>query len=152
MNRRLAALPVFLLIVFGGGLAIGLLVPPGEWYASLAKPPFNPPNWLFAPVWSVLYVLIAVAGWRVWRAAPRSRAFTAWVVQLVLNFLWTPVFFGAHRIALGLVVIAVLFLTILVFIAAARRLDLPAALLFVPYALWIAFACLLNLSLLFLNP
>lgn len=151
MNRRLAALPAFLLIALGGGLAIGFLVQPGEWYASLAKPPFNPPNWLFAPVWSVLYVLIAFAGWRVWRAAPRGRAFALWVVQLVLNFLWTPVFFGAHRIGLGLVVIVALLLSILAFIAAARRLDRPAALLFVPYALWVAFASLLNASLLFLN-
>ncbi len=67
------SLILFLVLVLGGGLAIGFLTAPGEWYAGLGKPGFNPPNWLFAPVWMVLYVLIAVAGWRVWRTGPRTR-------------------------------------------------------------------------------
>ena len=65
MNRY-ASLAVFIVVVFGGGLLIGLVAQPGEWYAALTKPPFNPPNWIFGPVWSILYILIAIAGWRIW--------------------------------------------------------------------------------------
>lgn len=150
MVGRSLPLLIFLVLVLGGGLAIGLLIQPGEWYAGLVKPPFNPPNWLFAPAWTLLYVLIAIAGWRVWRIGART-AFTIWIVQMILNFLWTPVFFGAHQMALGLFVILALLVAILAFIAAARRVDRPAALLFAPYALWVAFASLLNASLLYLN-
>src|SRR4051794_28977474 len=78
---------------------------PGEWYAALAKPSFNPPNWLFAPVWTVLYVLIAVAGWRTFERDQRGGPMKLWWAQLALNFLWSPVFFGAHRIGLALLII-----------------------------------------------
>lgn len=145
------ALAGFLALVIGGGLAIGFATAPGEWYAGLAKPPFNPPNWIFAPVWTCLYVLIAIAGWRIWGVARRGVAMRAWWVQLVLNFLWSPVFFAAQQMAAGLVVILALLATIVVFIASARRADAVAAWLFVPYALWVAFASLLNASLLALN-
>jgi translocator protein len=78
-------LALFILVVLGCGIAIGLSCPPGDWYARLAKPAFNPPNWTFAPAWTVLYVLIAVAGWRTWEAG-RSLAFAVWLAQLVINF------------------------------------------------------------------
>ncbi len=141
----------FVLLVFGGGLAIGILTPPGAWYAALAKPAFNPPNWVFAPVWSLLYVLIAIAGWRTWTRARSSRAMALWWAQLALNFLWSPVFFGAHQIGAALVVIVLLLAAILGFIAASWRADRAAALMFVPYALWVGFATVLNGALLMLN-
>ena len=148
------SLVVFLLVVVGGGLAIGALTGPGEWFLQLRKPSFNPPNWLFAPVWTLLYVLIAVAGWRVWRRrdelGPLPMRF--WVAQLLLNFLWSPVFFGAHRIGLALGVIVVLLLGILAFIVSTARRDGTAALLFVPYAAWVSFATALNAAFLVLNP
>ena len=78
-----------------GGLALGTLTVPGGWYAGLAKPSFNPPAWLFGPVWAVLYALIGVAGWRVGHSHRTGWPMTLWWVQLALNFLWTPVFFGA---------------------------------------------------------
>jgi len=150
MNRY-ASLVLFLVLVIGGGLAIGFLTAPGEWYAGLAKPSFNPPNWIFAPVWTVLYVLIAAAGWRVWQCKPDGWPIRLWWAQLLLNFLWSPIFFAAHQINLALVVILLLLAVILVFIATSWRRDRAAALLFIPYAAWVAFASVLNASILVLN-
>jgi translocator protein len=150
MNRY-AWLAFFLLLVAGGGLAIGYATAPGEWYAELEKPAFNPPDWLFAPVWSVIYVLIAIAGWRIWIAARESAAMAFWWAQLGLNFLWSPVFFAWHWIGLALVVIAAMLAAILAFIAAAWPRDRAAALLFLPYAAWVGFATLLNAAIWLLN-
>jgi tryptophan-rich sensory protein len=149
--QRYLSLALFLLVVLGGGLAIGYATLPGDWYAGLAKPAFNPPNWVFAPVWSLLYGLIAVAGWRVWRVdkSPLLRPF--WIAQLILNFLWSPVFFGLRLPGPALAVIVVLLGTILLFIARAWSRDRTAAWLFVPYAAWVAFASLLNAAIVWLN-
>lgn len=149
--QRYLSLVVFLLLVLGGGLLIGYATLPGEWYASLAKPPFNPPNWVFAPVWSLLYILIAIAGWRTWQRPPGNRAMRAWAAQLVLNCLWSPTFFGAKMMGVALVVILLLLVSIVVFIARTWNSDRLSAWLFVPYAAWVAFASLLNASLLLLN-
>ncbi|HEY6633705.1 MAG TPA: TspO/MBR family protein [Rhizobiaceae bacterium] len=150
MTGRGALIP-FILLVVGGGLLIGFLTAPGPWYEALTKPSFNPPNWLFGPVWTVLYVLIAVAGWRIWRIGPSRPAMKLWWVQLALNFMWSPVFFGLQQIGLALVVIVALLICILAFIAAAWNLDRLSVWLFVPYAAWVSFASLLNGSIWFLN-
>jgi tryptophan-rich sensory protein len=133
--KRFGPLTLFLLLVVGGGLAIGFLTAPGEWYAGLAKPPFNPPNWVFAPVWTALYVLIAVAGWRTFERDRSSWPMKLWWAQLVLNFLWSPVFFAAHRIGLALLVILLLLAAILAFLVMSWRQSRVAAWLFAPYAL-----------------
>ncbi len=151
MTKHRFALLLFLLLVVGGGLAIGYLTAPGEWYANLVKPSFNPPNWVFGPTWTVLYVLIAVAGWHVWRKESSGWLMRLWWAQLALNLLWPPVFFGAHRIGLGLVVVLVLLGTILAFIVASWRWDRASAWLFAPYAVWVAFASVLNGAILVLN-
>jgi tryptophan-rich sensory protein len=145
------SLILFLVLVAGGGIAIGYLTAPGEWYAQLAKPAFNPPGWIFGPVWTGLYVLIAIAGWRVWQRDGGGWPMKLWWMQIVLNFSWSPVFFSAHRIGLALVVILLLLGAILAFIAAAWRQDRVAAWLFAPYAAWVAFASILNASILMLN-
>lgn len=150
MSGRAAIIP-FLLLVVGGGQLIGFLTIPGPWYEALAKPFFNPPNWLFGPVWTVLYVLIAIAGWRIWRRDPRGTAMKLWWLQLVLNFLWSPSFFAMQQIGLALVVVLAMLATILAFIAAAWNVDRLSAWLFVPYAAWVAFASLLNASIWWLN-
>ena len=150
MTDRAAIVP-FVLLVVGGGLLIGFFTAPGPWYEALAKPSFNPPNWLFGPVWTVLYVLIAVAGWRIWQRERSGAAMKLWWLQLTLNFLWSPVFFALHRIGLALVVILALLAAVLVFIAIARKVDGLAAWFFVPYAAWVAFASLLNASIWMLN-
>ena len=149
--KRFGPLSLFLLLVVGGGLAIGFLTAPGEWYAGLAKPPFNPPNWVFAPVWTVLYVLIAVAGWRTFQRDRSSWPMKLWSAQLVLNFLWSPVFFAAHRIGLALLVILLLLAAILAFLVMSWRQSCVAAWLFAPYASWVAFAAVLNGSIWLLN-
>jgi len=142
---------LFLVLVVGGGLLIGSLSAPGGWYAGLAKPAFNPPAWLFGPVWTVLYVMIAVAGWRVWQRESRGLPMRIWWVQLALNFLWTPVFFVAQQVGLALFVILLMLTAVLAFVATAWRRDRVAAWLFVPYAGWVAFASLLNAFIWTLN-
>ncbi len=151
MTRDRLALLLFVALVLGGGLAIGYATVPGDWYGGLAKPSFNPPGWVFAPVWSALYVLIAVAGWRVWRKDAGGGAMKLWWLQLALNFLWSPVFFAAHAIGLAFAIILLLLAAIIAFIASSWRGEQVAAWLFVPYAAWVAFATLLNGAILALN-
>lgn len=148
---RFLSLVFFLTLVVGGGLAIGFFTAPGAWYAQLTKPSFNPPGWIFGPVWTLLYILIAIAGWRSWQRERAGGAMKLWWAQLVLNFLWSPFFFSAHRTGLALVVIVLLLVTILAFIVAARRHDAVSSFLFAPYALWVAFASLLNAAIFALN-
>ncbi len=150
MSRSMVLL-LFLVLVVGGGLAIGYITLPGAWYAGLVKPSFNPPNWIFAPVWTILYVIIALAGWRVWdRGLTVSQQF--WWAQLVLNFLWSPSFFGFQKMGLALVVIVLLLISILGFIKVSWNAERTSAILFLPYLAWVAFATLLNASLYWLNP
>lgn len=150
MSRSMVLL-LFLVLVVGGGLAIGYITLPGAWYAGLVKPSFNPPNWIFAPVWTVLYVLIALVGWRVWdRGLATAQQF--WWAQLVLNFLWSPSFFGLQQMGLALVVILLLLISIIGFIKVSWSTERTSAILFLPYLAWVAFATLLNASFYWLNP
>ena len=148
---RYLTLALFIALVLGGGTLIGLMMLPGEWYAGLAKPPFNPPNWIFAPVWTLLYIMVAVAGWRTWQRGPHSTAMAVWFVQLALNFIWSPVFFSTHRVGAALVILAALLATIIAFVVMRWPRDRAAALLFAPYTAWVAFATLLNGAIWYLN-
>lgn len=152
MHRNdIVSLMFFLLLVVGGGLAVGVVTAPGEWYAQLEKPAFNPPGWVFAPVWTALYVLIAFAGWRVWQRHRTGKAMYLWWTQLALNFTWSPIFFVAHQIGVALVVVALLLVTAAGFVAVCWHRERLAAWLFVPYAAWVAFALVLNASIVALN-
>jgi tryptophan-rich sensory protein len=111
----------------------------------------QPARLVFAPVWVVLYALIALAGWRSFERDTSGWPMRLWWAQLALNFLWPPVFFAAHRIGLALVVILLLLAAILAFIALSWRKDRVSAWLFVPYAAWVAFASVLNGAILVLN-
>lgn len=149
MNRYVK-LAIFIALVAGVALTGGQFLP-GGWYAGLAKPAWTPPNWLFGPVWSVLYLMIAVAGWLVWYSeAPRSARWL-WGAQLVLNGVWSPIMFGMHNITLALVVIVLMWLAIAAFIATTWRPVRTAALLFVPYLAWVSYATALNFALWRLN-
>lgn len=150
--RRYLDIAAFVLLTVGGGALIGALSAPDEWYAALEKPAFTPPGWLFGPVWTVLYVLIGVAGVRTFRRRPATRAaMRTWVAQLSLNFAWSPVFFTLHSIAAALVVILALLALVVLFVIRSWPRDRTAAWLFVPYAAWVAFATVLNASLLALD-
>ncbi len=149
------SLVAFLILVVGGGLLIGAFTGPEAWFDQLLKPSFNPSAWVFAPVWTALYIMIAIAGWRTWKrspGAPWSGMLMLWGVQLALNFLWSPTFFAAHRIDLALAIIVLLLATIVAFIVAALRSnDRISAALFAPYALWVGFATALNYGFYRLN-
>jgi tryptophan-rich sensory protein len=126
----------------------------GTWYRTLEKPAFNPPDWVFAPVWTLLYVLIALAGWRVWRrrgfgGAPRAAA--AYAAQLALNLAWSFLFFGGRMIGAALADIVLLLAAIAVTATLFRRIDRVAAWLLAPYGAWVAFAAVLNYALWRLN-
>lgn len=149
--RTILTYAVFIVLVVTAGLVSGLGNMPGDWYASLQKPFFNPPAWLFGPVWTTLYVLIGIAGARIWMRAPKSAAMQLWFAQLAVNVLWSPAFFGLQNPELGLVVIAGMLITIIGFMIKARPVDRISSMLFVPYLAWVSFAGLLNLSIAWLN-
>ena len=147
----LSAGPIIVASLLGNAATIPNIAP---WYEGLIKPPLNPPNWVFGPVWTLLYVLMGVAFYRILRSpdcARRSRAIWLFVAQLVLNAAWSFAFFAAHSPLLGLVVILPLEVLILATIDAFRRIDGVAAACLVPYALWVAFATYLNGALFALN-
>lgn len=126
----------------------------GTWYPGLHKPTFNPPDWVFAPVWTTLYVLMAIAGWRVWRRAGWDGARTAlsiFAFQLVMNLGWSSLFFGLRQVGLALVEIVILLLFIAINALLFWKIDPLAGALFVPYGLWVAFAAVLNAALWVLN-
>lgn len=124
------------------------------WYATADKPFFTPPDWLFGPVWTILYLAMAVAAWLLWRTRAghdRTRALVAWWVQLVLNLAWTPVFFAAELLWPALAVIIALDVAVALTIWRAWRLDRTAAVLLVPYLAWTVFATALNTGVAALN-
>ncbi|GAA2187117.1 TspO/MBR family protein [Micromonospora lupini] len=120
-------------------------------YASLRQPGWAPPSWLFGPVWTVLYALIAVAGWLVWRRVGFSPALWAWTAQLVLNAIWTPLFFGAGQYGLAFAEIVLMWLAIGVTVALFSRVSRVATALLLPCWAWVTFAAALNLSIWQLN-
>lgn len=134
--------------------ASGAFFSPGAWYEGLKKPGWRPPNRLFAPVWTILYLMIAVSGWLVWREAGFAAAalpLGVYALQLVLNAAWTPLFFGMHRPDLGLVDIVLVWLSIVATIALFLPISAAAALLLTPYLAWVTFATALNFAIWRLN-
>lgn len=145
----LAAFAVAVAVAAGlGGLAAA---DARDTYDALDLPPFAPPGWLFGPVWTVLYVLIALAGWLTWRQVGVDRSIAVYAVQLGLNALWTPIFFAGDRYGLALVEIVMLLAAVLLTIAMFRSRSRAAALLLVPYAAWVAFATALNAGIVMMN-
>jgi tryptophan-rich sensory protein len=126
------------------------------WYAALEKPVFTPPNWLFAPAWITLYLLMGIAASLIWRAGLENRrvrtALIIFLVQLVLNSLWSVIFFGMQSPFYGVIVIIILWLAILLTILKFARIAAAAAWLMVPYILWVSFASALNIAVWLLNP
>ena len=129
----------------------GAIFRPGDWYEALRKPNWTPPNWVFGPVWSVLYILIAIAGWLVWRAQSDSVAMWVWGAQLPLNGAWSWLFFGRRRMDLAFGEVCLMWLSIAAFILAAYPVSALASLLFVPYLIWVTIAATLNFTVWRLN-
>ncbi|MBB4427090.1 tryptophan-rich sensory protein [Bradyrhizobium sp. CIR48] len=142
---------LFVVGVVGTGWLIGATNLPGDRYAGLAKPAFVPPNWAFPVAWTLLYIMIAIAGWRTFRREPGGKAMLAWAAQLALNFAWSPVMFTMHQIGAALVILIGLFVAIVTYIGLEASRDRLAAALFVPYAAWVAFAGVLNAAIWRLN-
>lgn len=157
-NRRsVFVLAVMLIVCFAVAAVGGAVTTPkiDGWYAGLSKPWFNPPNWLFGPVWTLLYALMAIAAWRIWRTDPdlksNRRPLALFAAQLVVNLVWSFAFFGAESPGAGLLVIIGLDILIILTIVDFRSHDILAASLLVPYAAWVAFASALNLAIYRLN-
>ncbi len=125
------------------------------WYLTIQKPSFTPPNWVFGPVWIVLYLLMGIAAFLVWQKGLGHRAVRIaliwFLVQLALNAAWSPVFFGLHRIGLALLVIVLLWVAIAVTVHRFFRISPPAGWLLMPYLFWVSFAVILNASIWSLN-
>ena len=126
----------------------------GVWYRSLSKPNWTPPNWLFPAVWTLLYALIAIAGWLVWNLVHPSRPLllTLWAAQLIFNALWSYIFFGRRDMRLALVDIVALWVVIAAFMVMAWPVNELAAILFMPYLLWVSYAIALNATIMMRNP
>lgn len=146
-----AALAGFIALVVLAALA-GSAFQPSEWYAGLRKPPLTPPNWIFGPVWSFLYLCIALAAWLVWRTRRGATTPLAlWASQLLLNALWSLLFFGLHRPGLALLELAVLLALVVATTAAFFQVRSLAGALLVPYVVWVGFAFYLNAGIWYLN-
>lgn len=152
-TKDIAALFIIIAVTFVAP-ALGAFSPPGAWYASLNKPSWNPPSWIFGPVWTALYTMMAVAAWLVWRrggGAARHRALSLYLVQLALNAAWTPIFFGLKWPGLAFAEILLLLAAIFATMLAFRTASPVATMLLVPYAAWVSFASFLNFTLWRLN-
>ncbi len=152
-GRNLAALGGFLLVCLAVA-AFGAQFTPGEWYARLDKPGWTPPSFVFAPVWTLLYTLMAIAAWRVWMGEGRERAAALGLfgAQLMVNGIWSWLFFGRHAIGWALLDLLALWILVGVTTVQFFRVDRVAGGLFVPYWLWVTYALSLNVALWQLNP
>jgi tryptophan-rich sensory protein len=148
--RVALALAGFIALTFLAPLA-GASSPPGDWYRTLVKPSWNPPAWIFGPVWTFLYLTIGVAAWGVWKRAGWHRALVPWAGQLALNAAWTPVFFGLRQMGWAFVVIVLLWGAIVATIAVFAKVERWTAWLLAPYLAWVSFATWLNFTLWRLN-
>lgn len=132
--------------------ATGSMFSPDKWYRALAKPSWTPPDWVFPVVWSILYIVIAVAATRLAVLDGNALAMAFWALQIALNTLWSPVFFGLNKIKAGMVIIIALWLAVCGAMVTAWQLDTIAGLMLVPYLVWVTIAAALNASVWRLNP
>ncbi len=152
------ALGGWILLCEAVGLVAGMFTIPQipVWYATLMKPSFSPPNWVFGPVWTILYALMGIAAYRIWILGIKNPAVRTNIVlftaQLVFNFLWSFIFFSLHSIPAAFVDISILWILIVFLVVRMEQLDKTAGYLMTPYLLWVSFAMVLNYSLWLLNP
>jgi len=153
LARLIASIVICLLPGIAGSAVTVAAV--SQWYPTLVKPFFSPPSWIFGPVWTILYLMMGISLFLIWQKDPltsgRKKALYIFAVQLILNAAWSPVFFGLRSIVGGMILITLLWLSIGLVIYTFDRISRKAALLLVPYFLWVSFASVLNFSLLILN-
>lgn len=152
-GRQLPALVGWVVFCLAAS-ATAIFVSTGSWYAALHKPSWNPPAWIFGPVWTSLYIMMAVAAWLVWRMGgwkDQGRALGLFLLQWLLNALWTPLFFGLHRPLLAFAEITLLWIVLGMTLLSFWRVRKIAGLLLVPYLGWVTFAAVLNLTIWRLN-
>jgi translocator protein len=152
--RSAVALAGWVAVTFAAAAMAGLFLP-GDWYARLQKPAWNPPNWIFGPVWTALYTIMAVTAWLVWKRggfAGQRGALLFFLLQLFFNALWSPLFFGLRNPALAFVDIVLLWLALLATVVAFWKVRPLAGALLVPYLAWVTFASALNFAIWRLNP
>ena len=150
----IGSLIALVLLCVVGGAASGLATPPDDWYWKLAKPSWTPPPWLFGPVWTLLYLMMGVSAWLLWRkrSLPAGRvAIALFFTQLALNFAWTPMFFGLHALGVAFAEIVVLWIAIAATIATGWWVHRLAAVMLLPYFAWVSFASALNFAIWRLN-
>ena len=145
------ALTGFIVATFCAPL-LGVFAMPDLWYEALNKPAWNPPPWIFGPVWSLLYLMMAIAAWLVWRRVGWQKALMFYFIQLALNAAWTPIFFGAHELGWALAEIILLWLAILLTMRGFFRVSKSAGWMLAPYLAWVTFAAFLNFTLWRMNP
>ncbi|RMT16495.1 TspO/MBR protein [Pseudomonas amygdali pv. mori] len=136
------------LLACSAAAATGIIFKPGAWYESLQKPSFTPPNWAFPVAWTVIYLLLAWAGYRLTLLPGSQTVLALWAAQIALNTLWTPVFFGANRIVAAIVILALLWIVVATMIVMALQLDIITGLILFPYLVWLSVAAALNFSIL----
>jgi tryptophan-rich sensory protein len=153
MMDSLASLAVFVMVCFLAAMS-GAYFKPDSWYRALAKPSWQPPDWLFAPVWTILYLMIAVSGWLVWRKAGTDAALPLAVfgLNLILNAGWSAIFFGMRRPDLALFQLIGLWLSTAALISVFGPISANAAFLLAPYLAWVSFAGVLNYAIVQRNP
>lgn len=150
MGDWLAVVPFAIIVMLAA--STGAIFEPGDWYERLDKPSWTPPNWMFPIVWTILYIMIAAAGYLVWQAERFGPALAVWGINLALNAAWSWVMFGRRKIRLAFYDALAMLVTTGAFVALAWPVSPVAALLFVPYLVWVATAVLLNYRILQLNP
>lgn len=135
---------VILLTACGAAAATGAIFKPGVWYEGLKKPAFTPPKWVFPVAWTTIYILLAWAGARLATLPDAGLALALWALQIALNTLWTPVFFGARQLGAGMAVLALLWVTVAALVVVAFGRDSVAGWMLLPYLLWLCIAAALN--------
>jgi tryptophan-rich sensory protein len=151
MKIKWAYLLIFVAITLAIG-SIGTIFSPGEWYQSLNKPTWVPANNVFAPIWSILYLFIALVGFLLWRQIETYKyLFFLWLLQLILNALWSPIFFGLQAPIVALLDILILDIAVLILLVELNQKNRTAMFLLLPYLVWIIFASALNFEIVRLN-
>jgi len=145
---------ISVIICLGLGLSIGYFTAPGSWYQLINKPTWQPPNWIFGPVWTMLYIMMGVAFARVWQAKPsleKNKALVFFIIQFIFNLFWSIIFFKAQKIGFAFAEILFLWGLIILTIRQFFKIDRLAAYLLIPYCIWVSFATILNGTILLLN-